>query len=452
MGRLRVALAIALVLMLAPAADAAIIFKGRFAAVEDEGGLKYPYDVEIDAAGDIYVVDTAAFQILKYDHRGRYLMTIGTPGTDASHLGDGQLYYPNSIALDPTDSFLYVADTYSSRIQVFSTTDGAFVRKWGSQGSADDQMDHPRGIDVDAQGNVYIADAGNRRVMKFTSTGTFIKKWGQSGTGDGEFIVPMGIAVDDQAGRVYVTDENRGNFQEFTLDGAFVDEHGFGTPGPGEPATGYVLFNPDEFEIDPVAAIAYVIEAGGNGNGDGQEVSVFDLSKPGEGSFVADFYGTDQSGSGYGFSPHGIGYSRDTGDLIVAAGSAEGKLMFRYKTPATPTLTIEPKKNVSQVVNRKKLQFDVSHNMMVGSCNVKATGEIRTPLNDPLFDGEVFKINGPRAVVQTKRILNYSIPLSDREAKAIDKTRVVVDLTFKSPDGCNQGIDQPQPEKVRFSL
>ena len=61
----------------------------------------------------------------------------------------------------------------------FSAQSGAdyeFVRKWGSQGSADGQLSGPTGIALDPSGtNLYVADCGNHRMQKFTRTwGTHI--------------------------------------------------------------------------------------------------------------------------------------------------------------------------------------------------------------------------------------------------------------------------------------
>ena len=50
----------------------------------------------------------------------------------------------------------------------------AFVLQWGSNGAADGQFSGPHGIEVDADGNVYVVDTGNNRVQKFKSDGAFL--------------------------------------------------------------------------------------------------------------------------------------------------------------------------------------------------------------------------------------------------------------------------------------
>ena len=46
------------------------------------------------------------------------------------------------------------------------------------------------GIAVDSTDNVYVLDAGNYRVLKFTSEGQLIAKWGREGSEPGEFDLP----------------------------------------------------------------------------------------------------------------------------------------------------------------------------------------------------------------------------------------------------------------------
>ena len=46
-----------------------------------------------------------------------------------------------------------------------------FLRKWGSQGSGEGQLEFPQGMAVDEAGNVYVADRGNHRLQKFGAGG-----------------------------------------------------------------------------------------------------------------------------------------------------------------------------------------------------------------------------------------------------------------------------------------
>jgi DNA-binding beta-propeller fold protein YncE len=54
----------------------------------------------------------------------------------------------------------------------------------------------PVPLATDLSDNVYVADANNHRIQKFTSTGAFLGKWGSFGSGDGEFSFPTSVTVD----------------------------------------------------------------------------------------------------------------------------------------------------------------------------------------------------------------------------------------------------------------
>ncbi|GEM_PF-1700827 len=142
--------------------------------------------------------------------------------------GDGQVNLPRGIAVD-TESNVYVADTANHRIQKFNSN-GTFLAKWGTQGSGNGQFSAPVDVAVDAQGNVYVADNGNSRIQKFDSNGTFLAKWGTGGNGNGQFSSPYGIGL-DSSGNVYVADYGNNRIQKFDSNGTFLAK--WGTQGNG---------------------------------------------------------------------------------------------------------------------------------------------------------------------------------------------------------------------------
>ena len=85
------------------------------------------------------------------------------------------------------------------------------------RGAGHGQFRFPRGIALDRFGYVYVADAINNRIQKFTRDGTFVTKWGSWGSMDGQFDVPRYVAI-DESGYVYMTDDHNNRIQKFGPD------------------------------------------------------------------------------------------------------------------------------------------------------------------------------------------------------------------------------------------
>jgi len=78
------------------------------------------------------------------------------------------------LALDGEGN-VYTTDPEGYRVLVLNA-DGELLATFGKYGTDDASFDLPTGIEVDHQGNVYISDSNNHRIMKFAPT-----RWG---TGD----------------------------------------------------------------------------------------------------------------------------------------------------------------------------------------------------------------------------------------------------------------------------
>ncbi|MBI3970495.1 MAG: TIGR03663 family protein [Chloroflexi bacterium] len=139
----------------------------------------------------------------------------------------GQLNTPRGVTLDAQGN-VFVADTLNHRIQKFDRT-GKLITAWGTEGSGDGQFKEPMGLAVDGQGNVFVADTWNHRIQKFDGNGKFLAKW----AGQGGFWGPRGVALDDQ-GNVFVTDTGNKRIQKFDGNGRFIAQFGTGGSGPGQ--------------------------------------------------------------------------------------------------------------------------------------------------------------------------------------------------------------------------
>jgi sugar lactone lactonase YvrE len=145
--------------------------------------------------------------------------------------GTDPLVGPSGLALDAQGN-LYVVDAGNNRIRKYDR-DGKLLTQWGRLGQDDGQFsfgpvsnsyytDYNGSVAVDRQGNVYVADTGNARIQKFNSIGKFLLKWGSPGEGEGQFGYIVGVVVDSQ-GNVYVAENQpRPRVQKFDSNGQFL--------------------------------------------------------------------------------------------------------------------------------------------------------------------------------------------------------------------------------------
>lgn len=150
---------------------------------KDSYGFMFAAQVRVDPNDNIWVVDQTTSMVMKFDPQGRVAMLLGRkaesvpiPARPAQGDGAGQptdlFNRPTDVAWD-TAGNIYVADGLgNARIAKFDK-DGKFVKSWGKKGTDNGQFANVRSIAVDAQGNVYAADGGNKRIQVFDNSGTF---------------------------------------------------------------------------------------------------------------------------------------------------------------------------------------------------------------------------------------------------------------------------------------
>ena len=134
------------------------------------------------------------------------------------------------IAVDPQGD-VYVADPRTSRISVF-TRDGAPLRSWGEHGHGPGEFDELSRVAVGPDGDIYATDASS--VQRFSRDGVFKARWGGWGSGPGKLRYAAGIAVAAD-GTVYVVDRWNRRVQAFTADGDVPAGRRQPRPRPGRP-------------------------------------------------------------------------------------------------------------------------------------------------------------------------------------------------------------------------
>jgi DNA-binding beta-propeller fold protein YncE len=139
---------------------------------------------------------------------------------------------------------MYIASAHSSshpQIQKYDLdSGGALALRWGTAGTGPGQLGNElHGIDTDAAGNVYVADAQRLMVHVYTSQGVWLRDFGGPGTGLGQFSGDLrGLAIDKVNGWVYVVDAEGGQIEKFDLAGNPLAHWGSVGSGPGQYADG----------------------------------------------------------------------------------------------------------------------------------------------------------------------------------------------------------------------
>jgi sugar lactone lactonase YvrE len=272
----------------------------------------------------------------------RLLDVWGGPGPGS---GPDQFDRPHGIAVAP-DGLVYVADTNNHRIVRYDPG-GTPVKRWGHEGSGNEQFQHPWGVDASQYG-INVADTSNHRItfitlgdLFFVEGGFFFptdvafwqptvfpatplafvvegqdhkvtvvefdgtptgQGWGENGGGYGEFNFPHGIAV-GPGGTVYVADTFNHRIQRFDTAGTFLGAWGQEGTGEGEFA------EPHGVTVD-IHGHVYVADKNNH------RIQVFTA----DGQFLTS-WGSQGSGPGQfdeprdvAVAPHGVVYVADTGN------------------------------------------------------------------------------------------------------------------------------------------
>lgn len=231
-------------------------------------GLSKPYGVAVDKAGRVYVTDLG--RVFVFDKANKKLSFIG------AEAGTGKLRIPIGIAVSSSQQRVYVTDTASDKVYVYSL-EGKFLTAFGQKeefespsglaidekrgrffiadarkhnvraydfrggllftigGRGEDvgQFNYPTNLALDSSGNLYVVDTGNFRIQVFNHEGKPVRTFGSIGDRPGNFARPKGIAIDSED-NVYIVDAAFQNFQIFNKEGRVLLFVGDGGRNPGQ--------------------------------------------------------------------------------------------------------------------------------------------------------------------------------------------------------------------------
>ena len=125
------------------------------------GQFNDPSDTACDSSGIVYVTDYSNHRVQLFSADGQFISSFdGSKGSQP-----GQFNGPCSICIDSTDT-VYVTDQ-NHRVSAF-TTNGQFLKCFGEKGSGEGELNFPDGIAVDnTTKNIYVCDSNNSRVVVY---------------------------------------------------------------------------------------------------------------------------------------------------------------------------------------------------------------------------------------------------------------------------------------------
>ncbi len=247
-------------------------------------------------------------------------------GANADLLG------PRGIAVD-ADGLLYLADTDHNRVVVLDA-EGNPVRTIGDPATAPPgaALRQPWGVDVDDE-FVYVADTWNNRVVIFTKAGDFVRAWGHEGVPDVDPSAealwgPRDIKLGPD-GNLYVADTGGKRIRVYTPEGVWLRDIGSGGAGFGQ------VDEPVGLAFNPVSDELYVAEAWN------QRIGVFALTGEPLRTFTVNMWFNNRES----FNRPYLAVSPD-GALIYVSDMDDRQRIVAYDLDGVPVLSFNQPDNL----------------------------------------------------------------------------------------------------------
>jgi len=177
-------------------------------------GTWVPLAIAIDASGNVYITETGgkdAHRVVVLDPTDKVLRTLAPK--------DSPMLFPNGVAVDK-DGNVFVSDSNNGRMLAFNSNGD--VIGGAKRGVGDGDLGLPRGIATDGGDRTYVVDTTNQTVKAYKLNGDgsnrvlSIGSFGDEGIGEGLFEYPNGISIDSQS-HIFVTDRANNRIQVWSL-------------------------------------------------------------------------------------------------------------------------------------------------------------------------------------------------------------------------------------------
>jgi DNA-binding beta-propeller fold protein YncE len=155
----------------------------------------------ITSGGILYVTDAGTDEIYKIDTLGNVLKSTGGYGWD-----NGQFDNPADVFANPLS--VYACDKNNHRVERFDK-DLNFVSSLYTRNSdtTEERFGYPLSCALSQQGDLYILDSENKRIIKFNLFGNFVQNFGGFDAGSFSLNNPLQLAVANN-NNIFVLDNN----------------------------------------------------------------------------------------------------------------------------------------------------------------------------------------------------------------------------------------------------
>jgi hypothetical protein len=175
------------------------------------------YGIFVDISSNLYCSAAGLNQVVKRWLNDSSMTVTAVAGTGVANSASNTLNSPRGIFVD-INFDLYVADYYNNRIQLFHLGQSIGVTVAGNGASGIITLYYPTGVVLDADNYLFIVDSYNHRIVGSGPSGfRCIVGCSGGGSAPNQLLYPQTMAFDSY-GNIFVTDQNNNRIQKFVLD------------------------------------------------------------------------------------------------------------------------------------------------------------------------------------------------------------------------------------------